>query len=446
MQPRSGPTRSSSRLSLSRSSPSTYYSMRHPSPVEENFASPQLDNPRTQDVFQSIVKGRKSWKTLRGGEVVWPPELEAALIEGLENYIPDDSRETRLLGRFPLRNRFISDWIFEKTGKRRTAKQVGSRLQQLRDSCGGRKLLNLLAPKRPIPHRASSLSPEIPHRSGVYTDHTSRQRDTDSSSDRSSPSSPATPTESTGLQHLLYRGIASSTESPPNSIVYIDLLPTSSSSASKVFLDSSMPSSREDELMWAERGLDVVRISPQARYISNIDPTITFTSPSLITAASVFSVYLDDDLVHSEDSPLESSGLLTPNEDAYLYSTRLLPGYWGKLCHMSDLSRHTIVHRVVEERSAALPGSASKVLFSTMYRFSYSTPTMSLFTNAYDSGPTLLATPPHKNSALDVSFDSILAMSSPEGYYEPKLPQQAYYDMSPNWSTTNSVSSYQGSH
>ena len=112
-----------------------------------------------ENVFQSIVKSRKSWKTLKGGEIVWPPELEAALIDGawvirlfvgpswfnylrvigLENYQPDDSRETRLLGRFPLRNRFISDWIFQKTGKRRTAKQVGSRLQQLRDSCGGKR-------------------------------------------------------------------------------------------------------------------------------------------------------------------------------------------------------------------------------------------------------------------------------------------------------------------
>jgi len=123
-------------------------------------ACPPLKNQATQDVFQSIVKGRKSWKSLKGGEIVWPPELEAALIEGklhhvawapqltvlnppsipgLENYQPDDSRETRLLGRFPMRNRFISDWIFEKTGKRRTAKQVGSRLQQLRDTCGGKK-------------------------------------------------------------------------------------------------------------------------------------------------------------------------------------------------------------------------------------------------------------------------------------------------------------------
>lgn len=61
------------------------------------------------------------------------------LYTGLENYQPDDSRETRLLGRFPLRNRFISEWIFQKTGKRRTAKQVGSRLQQLRDTCRGKR-------------------------------------------------------------------------------------------------------------------------------------------------------------------------------------------------------------------------------------------------------------------------------------------------------------------
>jgi len=37
--------------------------------------------------------------------------------------------------RSPMRNRFISDYIFETTGKRRTTKQVGSRLQQLRNKC-----------------------------------------------------------------------------------------------------------------------------------------------------------------------------------------------------------------------------------------------------------------------------------------------------------------------
>jgi transcriptional enhancer factor len=143
--------------SVPRRAPSSRRSSPPSSPPSPSTpASAPLPNPKTQDVFQSIVKGRKSWKTLRGGEVVWPPELEAALIEGmslsldtkvlssypligLEQYTPDDSRETRLLGRFPMRNRFISDYIYQKTGKRRTAKQVGSRLQQLRDTCGGRQ-------------------------------------------------------------------------------------------------------------------------------------------------------------------------------------------------------------------------------------------------------------------------------------------------------------------
>ncbi|KAJ6540840.1 hypothetical protein DFH09DRAFT_1041730, partial [Mycena vulgaris] len=66
---------------------------------------------------------------------------------GLEKYQPDETREAGILpvGRFPRRNRFISDYIFEKTGKRRSAKQVGNRLQQLRESCGGKKLLRRLA-------------------------------------------------------------------------------------------------------------------------------------------------------------------------------------------------------------------------------------------------------------------------------------------------------------
>lgn len=37
-----------------------------------------------RNAMQTIVAGRKSWKTMkgRGAEPVWPPELECALIEG----------------------------------------------------------------------------------------------------------------------------------------------------------------------------------------------------------------------------------------------------------------------------------------------------------------------------------------------------------------------------
>ncbi|KAF8071439.1 hypothetical protein FPV67DRAFT_873900 [Lyophyllum atratum] len=91
---------------------------------------------RTKDAMESIVKER----ALRGPEIIWPPELEAALIEGLEAYRPDDHRETRLS-----RNRFMSQWIFQKTGKRRTAKQVGSLVQQFRDTDRSEKVAKLLS-------------------------------------------------------------------------------------------------------------------------------------------------------------------------------------------------------------------------------------------------------------------------------------------------------------
>lgn len=57
--------------------------------------------------------------------------------QALEKYSPDtgNAKADKTMGRFPMRNRFISDYIFETTGKRRTPKQVGSRLQQLRDTC-----------------------------------------------------------------------------------------------------------------------------------------------------------------------------------------------------------------------------------------------------------------------------------------------------------------------
>ncbi|TFK60935.1 hypothetical protein BDN72DRAFT_850148 [Pluteus cervinus] len=38
--------------------------------------TPHMDVPGTsgtENVFQTIVSGRESWKTLRGPEVVWPP-------------------------------------------------------------------------------------------------------------------------------------------------------------------------------------------------------------------------------------------------------------------------------------------------------------------------------------------------------------------------------------
>jgi len=332
-----------------------------------------LQNPRTQDVFQSIVKGRKSWKTLRGGEVVWPPELEAALIEGLENYQPDDSRETRLLGRFPMRNRFISDWIFEKTGKRRTAKQVGSRLQQLRDTCGGKRLLTLLSPiRRRRPYRSTSLSPEFHHKEGHLAYGQPPLRcESDSSSD-SSASAPTTPTEAHAtLKSLLYHGVESR-EEVPSSVVYIDLLHSNSSSNDNGPYWAP-PGQVAEERLLVEHGHKIVRATHYPRQLRDIDPTITLLSKSVINATSYFTVHLEDRVIYSESTTLEQVESATSNVDGILYKTSLVPGLWDTITRSSDASQYTISQRVVRDPSSSSP--SGKTIFSATYKFAYQTST-----------------------------------------------------------------------
>ena len=55
----------------------------------DDLSYPLACDDRTRDAVNTIVSGRKSWKTLKGkGEAVWPPYLEAALIEGLPSPHP----------------------------------------------------------------------------------------------------------------------------------------------------------------------------------------------------------------------------------------------------------------------------------------------------------------------------------------------------------------------
>jgi len=97
-----------------------------------------------------IPRGRSD---RRSATPPWYPPLAhpSSLILALDKYRPETSRSTRSLSRFPNRNRFISDYIYHVTGKRRTAKQVGSRLQQLRDTCGGKRSQRI---SRPISSRS----------------------------------------------------------------------------------------------------------------------------------------------------------------------------------------------------------------------------------------------------------------------------------------------------
>ncbi|KAI8334084.1 TEA/ATTS domain family-domain-containing protein [Choanephora cucurbitarum] len=65
---------------------------------------------------------------------VWPPDVEAAFIEALET-IPKLGRRKILVNGKPCgRNELISDFIYRKTGKIRTRKQVSSHIQVLKNT------------------------------------------------------------------------------------------------------------------------------------------------------------------------------------------------------------------------------------------------------------------------------------------------------------------------
>ncbi|KAG6816657.1 hypothetical protein H0H87_004300 [Tephrocybe sp. NHM501043] len=341
---------SESILASLRSSSTTRASTSRASTSTPAFKFPAIQNTRTQDVFQSIVKGRKSWKTLRGGEIVWPPELEAALLEGLSAYQPDDSRETRLLGRFPMRNRFISDFIYNKTGTRRTAKQVGSRLQQLRDTCGGKKLMKLLSPCQPIGRTRYNN-----YRSSV-------DDDTDSSSDSSSM--PSTPTDAT-------TNFQSAGSSSTRTMISIDILPP--------FQSSSQLSSVHSD--W-DRTSDFIHPSQHARPFHSIDPTVAFVAPSAVSAESSFVVYSAGASVFSETTQLTAAGAAPGRADgALLYSTTLVPGFWSKIAESSDPTQFTIVQDVISTGS-----EMPSIIFSAMYKFNYPSYTPEIFSSPSITG------------------------------------------------------------
>lgn len=246
-----------------------------------------------------------------------------------------------------MRNRFISEYIYQKTGKRRTAKQVGSRLQQLRDTCGGRQLLKLLTPYRPQ-NRASRPAPL--NLSGTVSD-------SDSSSDGSVP---PTPTEAHAtLQNLLYRGVGGlGCDDEPSNIIYIDLIPDDAPIGSDV--TQVLPP------VASSSGANVVRVSQRPRRIRDIDPTVTLVAPSSMVAKSHFMVRTRTGVVHSEVSEMTLVGPVPGGEkDQLLYSTKLVPAFWQELCKSPDPTQFTITQKVTWEPYH----DTSSPLFFAAYKF-----------------------------------------------------------------------------
>ncbi|KAJ6623995.1 hypothetical protein B0H10DRAFT_762027 [Mycena sp. CBHHK59/15] len=107
------------------------------------------DEEREKYKHQLEVLGRKSFKNLKGlSEAVWAPQMEAALLQGLERYnayISAKEAATKYKGNpHRGRNTFISSFIFQKTNQHRTTKQIGSRLQQLKSSTKDHRIKGLI--------------------------------------------------------------------------------------------------------------------------------------------------------------------------------------------------------------------------------------------------------------------------------------------------------------
>ncbi|KAI6043525.1 hypothetical protein EDC04DRAFT_3088049 [Pisolithus marmoratus] len=373
----------------------------------------------TEDILHLILRTRKSWKTLKGQtEAVWPPLLEATMLKALQEYVPEDSRETRILGRFPMRNRFISDYIYRSTGKVRSAKQVGSRLQQLRDTAEGRQLIDSLtrcyrAPTRPQSAAAylcsntgtsacQPLSPLLPGEPFLHT--ISFDVSSSNSSCTSSPSSerlsltPPTSLDSASIMSPPSSMPKQSQAADSRTPVYIDILPDasnprwSSSNSSSSFSAAPPPSSSS--------------VRPPggpgpARRMRDIEPIVTFVSPTPVVGKSTYIVLLDGAPVHSEDTKLEyvgpyysagststssSSSVPLPqsnNDRPVLYNTALVPRYWNILCKAADPTLYTIiqdVYRPPDNVSTPSPYPSGGLqtsrprpikIFSAIYHFRY---------------------------------------------------------------------------
>jgi transcriptional enhancer factor len=207
-----------------------------------------------------------------------------------------------MLGRFPRRNRFISDYIFDKTGKRRSPKQVGSRLQQLRESCGGQQCM----PFRNFSTTLGSVHFKVLHLLSPFR----------------SPAPSAHSASADGTVHRLTPpvdgGLLPGSLSPSHVVMYIDILPQGSPERSRPGSSSSA---------WSDAG-DVVRASEHPRPLESINPTICFTSTSSMVAHSRFTVYSEDLILHAETVPLLPLEAQAPQTSGVLYSTLLVPKYW----------------------------------------------------------------------------------------------------------------------
>ncbi|KAI0753806.1 hypothetical protein C8Q74DRAFT_340878 [Fomes fomentarius] len=266
--------------------------------------------------FKTILAGRKCYRMSKDkNEVVWPPLLEAALMEGLEKYAPAESKSPRGLTRFPNRNKFIAEYILKKTGQIRTAKQVGSRIQQLRDTNAGKHIMKAISDR---------------HYEMMHPTRPSQQE--------------------LGMSDVEYANSAGSMLGPVNSVVHvvISVPPADSWSLSGQTYGQA---TRSTEVVLQNSAYQWV----EPRSLRYIDPTVTFKSHSPMPLLSTCTVYCGNTIVQTDSIPVKMECLDTQESVgtaagmSYLHYTRLAPGYWETLCNCTDLSPYSIIQEISKQ-------------------------------------------------------------------------------------------------
>ncbi|RXW17910.1 hypothetical protein EST38_g7944 [Candolleomyces aberdarensis] len=278
---------------------------------------------KSRDLAQIKATGRRSWKTLKGkAEAVWSPELEALLIEALEKYqYNDDHKPTTSKNgiRFPYRNRFISDYIYEKTGKSRTHKQVGSRLQQLRDTCEDTRILSLIS------------------RGSVH----------DSDDDKDSYEQTVTPPPGRRAASASSRRDVAEHERP-KLVVFVQIV-----------AQATQPPRRVPRLHFICNDINnpiTLHLSPlsqlhsaQSRnssFLSFFSNVVQFASAYPLHQETEFVIYEDERPVGQEKGYLRSVATAEPSNGS-VYECDLAASFWKAISELKDPNRVTILQSVV---------------------------------------------------------------------------------------------------
>ncbi|KAF9482597.1 hypothetical protein BDN70DRAFT_874768 [Pholiota conissans] len=378
-----------------------------------------------QAISPTARTGRKTLKYKRS-EPVWSVALEEALLRGLQEYRPSSARNPALLQRFPRRNKWISDYIFQQTGKTRTAKQVGSRLQQLRETCSDSEILGLIINK------------SFPSRQGS-------PRSSSSSAESSLPSSTAsTPTSSTFPVLPLPLSIIPQQVEVSIALVLheLDLYYGSRTPCITLDLDECGLSEASHNASSFTRRAEIRSLDR----MSECPLTIKFSATALQVRKKgpqpqyrcVSSVYRDDELVFTDaesNANLQLS-FFDEKSQAVVYSTKLVPEFWGGMtCDPSEYFQYKISQHIY---STSAYGD-EHLLFAITYHLESGSPIPSTW-EALELPPSMMDTPVFPNCSTDITSgydftlfpaDSSLEFSYPQypgpAYDMQILPQNVYY-------------------